>query len=314
MANPFKVVVVGIGGVGGYFGGLLAKKYAGSPEVDIVFIARKEHLNHIRQHGLRIIKGNETIVATPALATDNLDEVGKADLVLLCTKSYDLEDTLEQIRPCIGTNTLLLPLLNGVDADERIKAILPDAAVLKGCVYIVSRLKEPGTVVNLGNIQTLYFGQDHAADERLLSLERLFKQASIEATLSDNISVVQWEKFIFISPIATATTCFNSTIGAVMANQEAEVRELIEEARQIAQAEGIAVDPDIHEKTLQKLKTLPFEATSSMHSEFRSGRKRTELASLTEYVVRAGKRWGIPTPAYSRMYESIVRQYGLEMA
>ena len=295
-----KIIMAGIGGVGGYFGGLLARHFYDKENVEINFVARGGHLKEIQKNGLKVIKGNTEFIAKPTLATDNPAEIGIANFIIITTKSYDLEAIIQQLRPCIDQDTIILPLLNGVDSKERINNILPDNIVLEGCAYIVSRLKQCGVIENSGNIQTLYFGLDKLVDKRLLLLESLFKEANIEAFLSENISTIIWEKYIFISPTATATSYFDNCIGEVLADKEKlrTLGTLIEEVKQVAKAKDIIVSDDITEKTLNKLKALPFEATSSMHRDFKNNNLRNELLSLTGYVVCEGQKYNIEIPTY----------------
>jgi 2-dehydropantoate 2-reductase len=295
-----RIIIAGIGGVGGYFGGLLAKHFYDKEHVEINFVARGEHLKEIQKNGLKVIKGANEFVAKPTLATNNPSEIGVVDFIIITTKSYDLETIIQQLRPCINQDTIILPLLNGVDSKSRIKNILPDNIVLDGCAYIVSRLKQAGVIENSGNIQTLYFGLDNFVNDRLLLLENLFKEATIEAFLSSGISRIIWEKFIFISPTATATSYFDKCIGEILADQEKRkiVSALIEEVKQVAKAKEIFVSDDITEKTLNKLKALPFETTSSMNFDFQNNKPINELASLTGYVVREGRKYNLELPTY----------------
>ena len=306
MSKKVRIIIAGIGGVGGYFGGLLAKKYESSSEVEICFLARGEHLAKIRENGLKIIKGNIEIIARPSLATDNANEIGIADYILICTKSYDLDTIIEQLKPCIGENTVLLPLLNGVESVERIKKILPETIVWEGCVYIVSFLKEPGVIENDDHNQTLSFGLDDTSDDRLLFLEKLFKDAGIHTVLSDMISTIVWEKFIFIAAVATVTSYFDCSIGRILEENSDTLSRLIGEVTSIARAKKIVVDPEIETKTLNKLKVLPYETSSSMHRDFKNGKQHTELESLTGYVVHAGQEFGIETPAFARAYNHLI--------
>ena len=308
MKKKTKIVVVGIGGVGGYYGGLLAKKYSDSKDVEIIFVARGEHLKQIQAKGLKVITGKDEFIAVPTLATDNANEIGIADYILMCTKSYDLEATIEQIKPCIDENTFLLPLLNGVDGNERIKNILPNTTILSGCVYIVSRLKEAGVVENSGNIQSLYFGIDNIINDRLLLLEKLFKDANIDTKLSDKISSIVWKKFIFISSSATATSYFDSSFGKLVSETKETIVQLIEEVKAIALAKGICLDEEITTKTLNQIKALPYETTSSMHSDFKNLKSNTEVESLTGYIVKTGKQLNIPTPTFNKAYKKLTNK------
>ena len=183
-----RILIAGIGGVGGYFGGLLAKHFYKSKEVEILFYARGKHLQEIQKNGLMVTKGDNGFIAIPTLATDNPNEIRIVDFIILCTKSYDIETVIEQLAVCQNKDTIILPLLNGVDSKDRIKSILPNNLILDGCAYIVSRLTQAGKIENLANIETVYFGLDHFESEKLNLLETLFKQANINATLSKNIS------------------------------------------------------------------------------------------------------------------------------
>jgi len=308
-----KIIIAGIGGVGGYFGGLLANHFHTSKNVEINFFARGAHLREIQNNGLKVIKGDSEFIAKPTLATDNPTEMGIADFIILATKSFDLETVVQQLLPCINQDTIILPLLNGVDSKDSIKHILPDNIVLDGCVYIVSRLKQIGVIENSGNIQKLYFGLDNFVNDRLSLLESLFKAANIEAYVSENISTVIWEKFIFFSPIATATSYFDTCIGELIADKEklTTITALIEEVRQIAVAKKIVISEDITQKTLIKLKALPFEATSSMHSDFQANKQTNELESITGYVINEGRRYNIETPMYKKAYAELKNKRGI---
>jgi 2-dehydropantoate 2-reductase len=308
-----KIIIAGIGGVGGWFGGMLAKHFYNHQQIEISFVARGAHLAEIKKNGLTVIKRDTTFIARPALATDNPAEIGIADLVILCTKSYDLEAVIEQLRPCINPDTVILPLLNGVDSRERIEKMLPGSLVADGCVYIVSRLKRAGVIENTGNTQSLYFGLDDFKSDKLAFFETLFKEAGIEATLSANISTIIWEKFIFISPTATATSYFDRCIGEVIVNDEslATIAALIEEVKQVAAAKQVTVSANITENVLNRLNTLPFETTSSMHSDFKNGKGQTELDSLTGYVISKGQKYNVATPTYVKLYTALKKKAGV---
>jgi 2-dehydropantoate 2-reductase len=305
VANRAKIIIAGIGGVGGYFGGLLAKKYENNESVEICFLARGEHLDNIKSNGLKVIHGQNEFFARPAIATGNASEIGNADYILLCTKSYDLDATIQQIKPCINKNTILLPLLNGVESVERIKSGLPETTVLEGCVYIVSSVKEAGVVENSGISQKLFFGPGNINNDKLLRLEKILLDAGIEATLSDSISTIVWEKFIFIASIATATSYFDCSIGKLIEENEETLIQLIQEVKSIALVKGISVNPDIAAFIVDYNKLLPYESTSSMHRDFQNRRPKTEVETLTGYVVRAGQKYGIETPAFKKAYNQL---------
>ena len=303
-----KIAIIGIGGVGGYFGGRLAAHYQNNKNVEIYFIARGDHLKEIKNSGLKIIQGEKQWTAHPTLATDHPAEVGKMDIIIFSIKTYDLEESVLQMQPCIGENTVLLPLLNGVNSRDRINAVLPNATVWDGLVYIIARLTKTGEVENMGNIQKMFFGSDGTAIDKMQQFEKILKSAGIDATLSNNMTKIIWEKFIFISTIATLTSYLDNSIGEIMAdeNKRKLLDDLMEEIKAIAVAKNIAIDPAIKENAFARFQSLPFEATSSMHSDFKMNRSKTELAALTGYVVEQGVEWKIKTPHYSRMCDQLI--------
>lgn len=297
-----KIVLMGMGGVGGYFGGLLAKRYEKNTDIEIVFVARGAHLKELQTNGLKVIKGTTSFTARPALATSDCNAIGTADFICICTKSYDLEAAVEQLKPCIGRETVIVPLLNGIEPSEKIQKLLPHTLVASACTYIVSKLKAPGIVENMGAVETIFFGHETEASEKLVLFEKLLQDAAIDAVLSTSISAIVWEKFIFLSPTATATSYFDCCIGELLEKHEDTLLQLIEEVKHIALSLRVPVGVDITLKTLAKLKALPYEATSSMQRDFQTDRAKTELASLTYSVLQMGKQTGNPTPVYSELY------------
>lgn len=302
-----KIIVAGLGGVGGYFGGLLAKQYFEDENVEIKFLVRGNHLKEIIDKGLKVIQGENEFTARPILATEHVTELGKADYIFVATKSHDLEYLIQQLQACLKRDTIIVPLLNGINIKTRIKKILPHHLVLDACVYIVSRLKTAGVIENTGNIQRLYFGLDNYTNDRLQALEKLLKTAHIEASLSTNISKIIWEKFIFISPTATATSYFDKCIGEILSDPEmlSTLMALIEEVKNVAIAKQVFVAEDINDQILNKLKALPFHTTSSMHSDFQKNRTENELESLTGIVLMEGHKHAIHTPNYFRIYREL---------
>ncbi len=297
-----KIAITGIGGVGGYFGGMLAKKYFSGPH-EIFFIARGENEKIIRENGLKMQTMNGEFTVHPKMVTHDPSKTGAVDLLICCTKGYDLEEAVIQCKPCITYNTVILPLLNGVDATERISKIYPENEVWEGCVYLVSRLAEPGVIMETGNVRKLFFGSDIGQKEMMHSSEKIFSDAGIDATYSENITETKWEKFLFISPIATLTSFLNKNIASLFADVESEklLHQLLSEINAVAIANGIILPENITLINIDKMRSLPPETTTSMHSDFKKG-GRTELESLTGYVVRLAKSLEVSVPVFNMMY------------
>lgn len=306
--SKYRIVIVGIGGVGGYIGGLLAARYHHSEDVEVIFVARGLHKDKIISNGLKLITEDKEQIVIPDMVIEKIREVESVDLLICCVKSYDLLKTMEQFRNCITPGTLILPLENGVDTSDKIKSVIPDANIIDGCIYLNSRIVEPGTVKQSGKVHSLFFGSNNMDKIQLNRILILLIDAGIDTAISDNIQQTLWEKFVFVSAIATVTSYANATIGEVVTNEQSKqlLLQLISEIKSVANAKGITMAENISNKIIEKASAMPFEATSSMHSDIKNG-KLSEVNSLTEYVVNEGKRLNIATPTYELMSEKLAR-------
>jgi len=302
-----RIGILGLGGVGGYFGGLLAKAYYKSDEVEIIFIARGETQKAIAENGLKIITDDTETVVHPKLVSNNPNEIGVLDYLICVTKTYDIEESLLSLQHCISTETVILPLYNGVDAPERILQLYPENEVLQGCVYIVSMIFAPGTIRKIGFYEKLFFGSKTASLSQLNALQSIFQKAKIESYIAENIEETVWEKFIFISALASATSYLNQNIGQILSNPDSKAVyiELLNEIESVAKAKGLKLPEDIVNQTIVKLEKSPKEATSSMHRDYLAGNK-IEASSLTKFVVEEGIKYGVKTPLYEKISSSLL--------
>lgn len=307
LEKKIKILIAGIGGVGGYFGGLLAREFENNKSIEVFFLARGKHLDQIKIKGLSVAENKGTFIAYPKLATDNAIEIGEVDYVIICTKTYDLESVCQQLKPNISEKTIILSLLNGVNNHKIIEAFFPNTLIANGCVYLVSCISKPGLIEKSGNIESLFFGLDNKSETKLEQLNTLLQQAKIQSTLSTNISSIIWEKFIFLSSIATATSYFDCNIGEILNNQNKGkiLERLVEEAIEIAHFKNVAIAENIFEKTMTKFSLLPAEITSSLHRDFQNKKPKTELEALTGFLVNEANLLGIKTPVFSKMFQNL---------
>lgn len=294
-----KIGILGIGGVGGYFGGKLAQHYRQSNKVDIIFIARPQTAAAIKEEGLKIISPDGQQTIRPKLVATSTDEIGELDVLICATKSYDLEAAIVPLRSCITSRTLILPLLNGVDAKDIIHNVYPDAEVLDGCVYVNAKKQSSAVIQKNGLVEKLFFGSQNLPISRLEELQQVLREAGVDSVLSPNIESDVWTKFVFTAGMATSTSYFDETIGAVLQHPEhrATLLALIREAHAVATANGIDLPGDIEARAVQTMELLPFDATSSMHRDFQQG-GRTEYRSLTRCVADLGDSLGVETPTF----------------
>jgi len=301
-----RIGILGMGGVGGYFGGLLAKAYFESDTIEILFIARGETQKIIAKNGLKITTEEKESIVFPTVVSIDPAIIGKLDFLICATKTYDIEDSLLAIKKCITKNTVILPLYNGVDAPERISALFPENEVLQGCVYIVSMIVSPGVIRKVGPFEKLFFGSTTAPLAVLNKLQTIFENAKMESYLVENIEETVWEKFIFISSLASATSYLNQNIGEILESQSSwsVYVALLNEITMIAAVKGLSLPPDIVMQTILKLEKTPHDATSSMHRDLMGGRE-IELASLTKFVVNEGAKYEIETPTYQMVLDKL---------
>ncbi len=301
-----RIGILGLGGVGGYFGGLLAKAYKDSDKIEIIFIARGETMENIKKSGLVIETDKDTFTAFPSVVTDNPKEIGRLDYLICATKTYDIEESLSPLQKCINEDTMILPLYNGVDAGERIADIFKDSEVLMGCVYIVAFIESKGKIKKVGPNEQLFFGSDVASWKKMQKLEKILKDAEIHAFLTDEIDNTIWMKFIFISALASTTSFLNKNIGEILTSDDHKqfFVDLVEEVAMIAAVKGIDVPLDIAEKMLAKLAKSPQDNTSSMHRDYLKG-NQTEYKSLVQKVVEEGENYEVETPNYRKVIEKI---------
>lgn len=304
-----NLLIAGIGGVGGYFGGVLSKYYEDKDELAVYFLARGENADVISEHGLQVKDGDELFLTRPRKVYTRLDTAQKMDYILVCTKSYHLEELIPQLQLCITDNTVIVPLLNGIEPYLNLKKAFPKHLVAKACTYLVSQQTHPGKIDNKGEIKKIYFGSSQNSDFRLIQLQNYLAKAKINSSLADNIDSIVWEKFIFIAAIATATTYFNTTIGEIADKPERRdsLIKLIDEAACLAEKFSINLPNNIRDLTLSKIEQMPFSATSSMHRDFLAG-KPAELDNLTGFVVRQANLHGFTATTFSEMYEVLNHQ------
>ena len=298
-----RIGIVGIGGVGGYFGGKLAKEYQNSPEHQIIFIARGKHLAAIKKKGLQLFTREGDYVARPALATDNPAYAGIFDLVFFCVKSYSLESSAQVLKANINKNTVVIPLLNGVNIAERLRAFLTDADTVRGCVYISSFIKKPGVVCQTEGSCKLIFGTDDEFTNQYQYILDMLLKAKINTELTNRISEVLWTKYLLMCPLGSLTSVTGKTYGGIMVDQilRQKLRGMMQEVATIARARNISFPENAVEKTMELVGSFAYDTKTSMQMDREKG-KQTEIDTLTAYICKAGKEFGIPTPLHNEIY------------
>lgn len=305
-----KIAVIGMGGVGGYFGGKLCHALEKDRESEIYFIARNEHLAEIRKNGLILDSDEGIFTCVPTAATDDLSELPELDYCLICVKGYDLEQVLSQLKSKITDRTVILPLLNGVDIHERIRSVISGGTVLPSCVYVGTHIEKPGTVTQRGGTCTIHLGPDPAGGTGAAGLKALLDRGNIKYIWRDDPREDIWSKFVFIAAYGLVTACYNKTIGEILASEEltSRVRSIMEEICSIASARGVILPPSIVEDSLGKGGKFPFEAKTSFQRDFEKTDKPDERDLFGGTILRMGKELGIPVEATEGIYRLLSEQ------
>lgn len=300
-----RIAVVGLGGIGGYFGARLAGRYSG--EHEIVFIQRGRHLEAIRESGLRYVTRDHERMVRPALATDDPRKAGRLDLALLCVKSRGLEGALEALVGCLDGTSVLLTALNGVDVAERCRKVLPVSTVLPGCIYLSAHIESPGVVKQVGGAGKFFFGPESGSVDRYRWIEALLLDAGVKAALEPDIRTRLWEKYLFVEPLATLTSATGLSVGQAVRDPGAREKFiwLMREVMALASARGVALDELIITQNLELAEKIPPETRTSMQLDMETG-KPAELDVFTEYVLREAGEAGVSTPVHKELYPRIV--------
>jgi 2-dehydropantoate 2-reductase len=301
-----RIAIIGVGGVGGYFGGRLAQ----SGE-QVFFIARGEHLHAIQDQGLRVdsIKGD--FVVQPAQAFDDPGLIGTVDFVLVGVKAWQVLDAAEAIHPLMGSDTAVLPLQNGVDAPDQLSAVLGRGHVLGGLCQISAMIAGPGHIRHVGIQPYIAFGElDGRATERVERLKGAFERASgVRVETPPDIQAAMWRKFLFISAISGVGAAARAPVGITrsLPGTRRLLERAIQEAYAVAQARQIRLPEEIVAQTLAFIDSLDPAVTASMQRDIAAGLP-SELLTQNGAVVRMAAELGIPAPVHEFLYTCLLPQ------
>jgi 2-dehydropantoate 2-reductase len=289
---------MGSGGTGGYFGGLLAR--AGQ---EVGFVARGEHLRALRERGLRVqsIHGDFEL---PVRAAASPAELGPADLVLFCVKTYDTESAAKQLSGALAPGGAVLTIQNGLGNAEQIDAILGPGTTVPAAAHIESAIDEPGRIVQSSPLRRITFGEaDGHRSERVERILAVLQSAEFETVLTDQIRRVLWQKFVFITAMAGLTSLTRRPLGEVLSfgPTRAMFRGALEEGAALAVAEQVGLADSVVDDLERAAESLAPSMRSSMQKDLERGRP-LEIEALNGMVVRLGQRRGLATPVNSAIY------------
>jgi len=300
-----RIAIFGTGGVGGYFGGRLAR--AGQ---DVTFIARGAMLAALTKTGLRVdsIKGDFTL--DHVAATDDPSSAGTMDVILVCVKAWQVPEAALAMQPMVGRDTIAIPLENGLEAPDQLAQVLGPEHAGGGLCGIVSFILAPGHIRHTGIDPFVNVGElDNRRSERIERLREAFQSAGVAADVPIDIHRSMWTKLLFIAVLSGIGSATRAPAGVwrTMPEPRALAEGAAREIVAVAAARGVTLAPDAAERTIERIDSLPADSTASMQRDMLEG-KPSELDAQLGAVVRLGKAAGIPTPIFDTLYAALLPQ------
>lgn len=307
--NKKQITIVGLGGVGGYFGFKINQFNEKDNEFSVSFVARNETYTIVKENGLTLLSPEHTeSVTKPTAVYQTISEINNPDLILICVKEYDLENVCKQLQHIITENTVLLPLMNGADIYDRIRKIIPNNTILPSCVYVASHIKAKGVVEHKGKAGKIIIGKDpNHPSENVDWIINLLQNSKIDFEFKENSFVDIWTKFIFIASFGLVTAKHNSSIGTVCTDeiQKQEAINIMVELKSIADKKGIILEDNVIQNTFDKAITFPFNTPTSLQLDINSKKENNELELFAGAIINYGKEVNIATPFTEKIYSEL---------
>ncbi len=297
-----KIAVMGAGGVGAYVGARLQAEGQ-----QVAYIARGAHLAAMQGDGLRIESPAGNLHLSTVNASDDPAQVGQVDLVLFTVKLWDTERAAQSLPPLLAAHTRVVTLQNGIDSVAMISRHVPPAQVIGGVIYVSAVISRPGVISSPGGFYRIVVDAAHGDPVVAKLCEACNRATAIEAVATDNIELAIWEKFITLVALSGSTALLRAPMGAILGNAETRefLRQLLEEAVNIARRAGQAVPANAAETAMAKIAAVPPSFRSSMAEDLER-RKPLELQWLSGRIHGLGLQYGVPTPAHSAVYRGLV--------
>lgn len=298
-----KIAVFGIGGVGGLIGGALARKYD-----DIYFIARGKNLEAIRSGGVRVesaLFGDFTV--RPRMVSDDVRDFGTMDAVIIACKGYNIKEACAAVSPLIDSDTLVVPLLNGVGVSDIMKPLLPPCILADGIIHVFSHIEEPGHVVQSYGLCRIIAGmKDGSRPRRLEEFAAVLNDAGVNTTVSDKILFDSWRKYLLMCGNSVVFCYFDGPAWKVRehAGYKDVVRAAANEIISVAAANGVILPEDAADFCVENFAKLAPETVNSLYRDLSSGKppQKTELDHLIGRMIEMGRAAGVPAPYHETAY------------
>src|SRR5690606_27946865 len=296
-----KILIVGAGAIGGYFGGRLLEKGE-----DVTFLVREGRKEKLQKTGLKIQSKHGDLQLSPKLITKK-EQSAPFDVVLLSTKSYQLKNAIEDVKAFVGNDTMILPLLNGIAHLTPLVEAFGEERVIGGLCFVETTLAEDGTIVQTSPIHQLIYGERTGDDtERIQKLEQAFSGTKADFIRSDNIEQEMWHKYLFITAMSGITSMMESPIGPIrdLETGQRTIQTLLEELAAIMEKIGAPIQPGIADIQLKRINSMSAEMKSPMQRDI-DKMQATEAEHLQGYLLARAKELEMQVPVLEIIYTKL---------
>ncbi|TWT02363.1 ketopantoate reductase family protein [Planomicrobium sp. CPCC 101079] len=297
-----KILIVGAGAIGGYFGGRLLEKGE-----NVTFLVREKRKAQLEETGLRTTSVNGDSHLTPKLIT--AENAGESfDVVVVSTKSYQLSGAIEDMRPFVGKETMILPLLNGIAHIDTLIDAFGDRAVIGGLCFIESTLDESGAIIQTSPINQLVYGERTGEKtERIMKLQKAFEGTKADIVFSENINQDMWHKYLFITAMSGITTVMESPIGPIreLETGRRTIAAFIEELAAIMFKIGAPIKEAIAQEQIEKINLMAAGMKSSMQRDVEKSLP-IEADHLQGYLLKKANDHKVAVPILETIYTKLM--------
>jgi len=296
-----RILVVGAGGIGGYFGGRLLEKGE-----DVTFLVRENRKKQLEKQGLKIESTHGDYHTSPNLLVAG-EKSDAFDVVIITTKSYQLEGAIKDVKHYIKSDTMVLPLLNGIAHVDHLIEAFGEQSVIGGLCFIETTLNEEGTIVQTSPIHDLVFGElDGQNSKRILELQAIFNDTKANFTLSENIQQDMWHKYSFITAMSGVTTLMQAAIGPIrdLESGNRTIDALLNEISLIMKKINAPIKDGLPAMQLTKMLEMGHSMKSSMLRDMEKS-SPTEIEHLQGYLLQKAEQHQLSVPVLDAVYANV---------
>lgn len=296
-----RILVLGAGGVGGFFGGRLVEKGE-----DVTFLVRSKRKKQLEERGLVIRSVNGDFSFQPKLITKE-DQTAPFDVILFSTKAYHLNEAIQDLKPFVGESTVIIPLLNGIAHVSLLQKEFGEEKVIGGLCFIETTLNNQGEIVQTSAANRLMFGEMKSQDsERIKHISKAFAGTKSSFILSENITQDMWHKYLFITVMSGVTTLMRAPIGPIRESVGGRdfIQNLFEECMEIMRCVGAPIKDNIVQEHMKIIDKISYDMKSSMQRDMEKG-SSIEAKHLQGYLLDVAEQFSIEAPLLGAVYQNL---------